>query len=91
MYGVALLVNPFIKDEGECKEYKFEEVEDIDSTIHTTERTLCVHMNTNQFVRYNDNSTVPLCKVISNIHVYIHMQILYICTYTIINIQNMIL
>lgn len=63
MYGIALLVNPFIEDEEKCGEYKFGEVTDIDKTIHTTERTFCVYMNTNQLVRYNDNSTVPVvCK-----------------------------
>ncbi|XP_067207144.1 uncharacterized protein [Linepithema humile] len=70
IYGIALLVNPLIEDERECREYKFEEAKDINSTIHTIEKTLCIHMNTNQFVRYNDNSTVPLCK--DNIGLWFH-------------------
>lgn len=81
IYGVALLVNPLIEDERECREYKFKEAEDINSTIHTIERTLCIHMNTNQFVRYNDNSTVPLCKVINNtktIYLFIYIYRYYI-------------
>ncbi|XP_019887928.1 uncharacterized protein LOC105281599 isoform X2 [Ooceraea biroi] len=60
-YGVALLVNPSIKDERECREYKFEKANNINSTVHTTEKTLCVLTN-NQLIRYNDNSTVSLCK-----------------------------
>ncbi|XP_014480368.1 PREDICTED: uncharacterized protein LOC106747399 [Dinoponera quadriceps] len=62
-YGVALLVEPSIKDERECLRYKFEKAEDISRKIHTIERSLCVLANnSNQLVRYNDNSTASLCK-----------------------------
>jgi len=76
------LVNPSIENETECEEYKFEEVEDIETITHTAERILCVRMSANQFVRNNDNSTVPLCKVINNIKtmymfIYIYGYILY--------------
>lgn len=62
-YGIALLINPSIKDERECEEYKFEEG-DIKSKIHTIERNVCVFKNSDQFVRYNYNSTVATYKVI---------------------------
>jgi len=79
------LVNPSIKDEKECREYKFEKAKDIDSTVHTIEKTLCILIN-NQLMKYNDNSTVSLCKVIKNfniiydkyIYIYIYFSIYYI-------------
>lgn len=66
-YGVALLVNPSIKGERECREYKFESAKHVHSTVHTIEKTLCVLTN-KQLVRYNDNSTISLCKVIKFHH-----------------------
>ncbi|KAL6440365.1 hypothetical protein ACFW04_003126 [Cataglyphis niger] len=60
--GVALLVNPLIENERECGEYKFNEVNDINSNVHTIERAMCILRNTNQPVKYNDNSTVSLCE-----------------------------
>ncbi|XP_070152617.1 uncharacterized protein [Polyergus mexicanus] len=59
---VALLVNPLIKNERECKEYKFKEMDGINSNVHTIKRALCILRNTNQSVKYNDNSTVSLCE-----------------------------
>ncbi|CAL1676004.1 unnamed protein product [Lasius platythorax] len=53
-FGVALLVNPLIKNERECEEYKFE-VNDINSKVHTIERALCILRDTNQLVRYNNS------------------------------------
>lgn len=60
--GVALLVNPLIKNERECEEYKFEEMDGVNSNVHTIKRALCILRNTNQPVKYNDNSTVSLCE-----------------------------
>lgn len=65
------MVEPSIKNETECSEYKFEEAEDINANIHTVEKSLCILTNSsNQLVRYNDNSIIQvfLCKVrINNI------------------------
>lgn len=69
-----------IQNERECGEYKFNEVNDINSNVHTIERAMCILRNTNQPVKYNDNSTVSLCEVINNIKTYIHMFV-YRCIY----------
>jgi len=64
-----LLVNPLIKDEEDCQEYKFEQTDDINWKIHSLEADVCVFKNTNQstFSKYNDNSiTVHLYEVINN-------------------------
>lgn len=61
-YGVALLVNSAIRDEGECLQYTFEDTEDIATKVHTIEKTLCVLTNSTSLIKYNDNSTVSLCK-----------------------------
>lgn len=60
--GVALLVNPLIKNERECEEYNFK-MNDT-SEIHTIERNLCILKDSNQFIRYNKTST-SLCEVIN--------------------------
>jgi len=68
-YGIALLVNPLIKNEEDCQEYNFEQADDINWKIHSLEADVCVFKNTNQstFSKYNDNSiTVHLYEVINN-------------------------
>lgn len=66
--GIALLVNPLIKNEKECKAYNFE-VNDINAEIHTIERNLCILRDTNQPVRNNKTST-SLCE--DNIGLWFH-------------------
>ncbi|EGI59497.1 PREDICTED: uncharacterized protein LOC105151892 isoform X1 [Acromyrmex echinatior] len=62
-FEIALLVDPFIKNQEECMNYDFDKVVDIKSNIHTGDRSVCFFKNTNQsaFVS-NAKSTVQLYK-----------------------------